>query len=159
MPHQVTKVGMIILLQSDLNEAVEFYQKLGLKLKFHLKDQWAELMLGEVKIGLCPTTQELPERHAGVVLEVENLQDTYNELKETIPFVNEPMERVHGIMVGIKDPGNNMLDLYQPTPEKVAEMAKQKAQEGCCKDTGKECACKHADKSGSCKTKQAEQQA
>ena len=48
----IKKVGMFILMESDLHSAVEFYKKLGLELKFHLKDKWVEFRLGDIKIGL-----------------------------------------------------------------------------------------------------------
>ena len=126
----IKKVGILILMQNDLVKAIEFYKKVGLKQKFHLKDKWAEFILGDVKIGLCPTGQELKDRHTGIVLEVDDMAKTFNELKEKgIVFLKEPFEAVHGIMAGIKDPGGNILDLYQPTPEKVSELVKKVKEE------------------------------
>jgi len=140
---KITKVGMLILLEADLVKAIEFYQKLGFKLKFHLKDSWAELQLGEVKFGLAPTAQELPERRTGIVLEVDDLKAAYDALKDSVDFLGEPLEKVHGIMVSFKDPGGNILDIYQPTPEKVRDLVEKTAKEGgCCKGKGEESACK-----------------
>lgn len=135
------KVGMLITIQHDLEKSFEFYKTLGLTPKFHMEKRWAEFELGNTKLGLCPTEKELPERHTGIVLEVENLDKLYQDLlAKDITFVNEPKEAPHGIMASIKDPGNNIIDLYQPTPEKVEEMVKQAAEkdgEGktspCCK--------------------------
>ena len=119
----IKKVGILILMENDLVKAVDFYKKIGLDLKFHLKDKWAEFILGEVKIGLCPIKQEFVERHTGIVLEVENMEKTFQELKEKgVTFFKEPFEAIHGIMASIKDPSGNILDLYQPTPEKVSEL-------------------------------------
>ena len=127
---------MLIVMETDIAKAVEFYQKLGLKLVFHLKDKWAEMRLGDIKFGLCPasTTQE---GHTCIVLEVEDMDGTFKALQEKgIEFLNEPIEATHGIMVSFKDPSGNILDLYQPTPEKVADLVKQTAQKGesdkCC---------------------------
>ena len=90
-----------------------------------MEKRWAEFELGNTKLGLCPTEQELPERHTGIVLEVEDIQSIYKELSaKGITFVNEPKEAPHGIMASIKDPGNNIIDLYQPTPEKVNDLVK-----------------------------------
>ena len=128
----IKKVNMIILLQPNLEIAVEFYKSLGLPLKFHLKDKWAEFEVGDIKIGLCPISQRI-ERRTGVVFEVENVKDTYEKLKDTVTFVDEPYEAIHGVMVSLKDPGGNIVDLYQPTPEKVEELIKKTAeQQGCC---------------------------
>ena len=142
----IKNVGMLILMQSDIAKAVQHYQKLGLKLIFHLKDKWAEFELGTTKIGLCPTSNP-QEGHTGIVLEVDDLNAAYNAFKqEGITFINEPIEAVHGIMVSMKDPGGNIIDLYQPTPEKVIALAQKKAQEGCCGGDGPSCACKKTGK-------------
>jgi len=119
------KVGMLILMEGDLEKAVEFYKKLQFPVAFHLKGKWAELNIGDVKLGLCPTDQELPDRHTGIILEVPDVKKAYDELKgQGVEFVREPFEAVHGIMTSVKDPGGNIIDLYQPTPDKVEEMVK-----------------------------------
>jgi len=130
----IKKVHMIILMESgkDFENCVEFYKKIGLNPKFHLKDKWAEFETGGVLIGLCPTDQDLPERRTGVVMEVEDLKGKYEALKDEFSFLGEPFEAIHGIMVSIKDPGGNIFDLYQPTPDKVKDLAKKAAQEQCC---------------------------
>ncbi len=115
---------MIILLQHDLEAAVTFYKALGLPLKFHLKNSWAEFEVGPVKLGLCPVSKASPERITGIVLDVDDVKKMYHELKDTINFRSEPIEKVHGIMVSIQDPGGNVIDLYQPTPEKVQKLVK-----------------------------------
>lgn len=129
---------MIILLEHDLDAAVAFYQLLGLKLVFRMKDKWAEFSCGDIKLGLCPTTEESTiVHHSGIVLEVPDLPAFYKDHKEEFSCLGELIEKPHGIMLTIKDPGNNTIDLYQPTPEKLKELIKQaKAQpeqDGCCK--------------------------
>lgn len=138
----VTKLSMIILMERDIDAAVDFYARLGLAITFRMRDKWAELSCGDIKIGLCPTTQQFDDRHAGVVFEVPDLTDLYGKLKDEINFVVPPVEKPHGIMASIKDPSGNILDLYQPTPEKLAEFIadiKQKgeAEDQCC--GGKAC--------------------
>lgn len=117
------KVGMLILMENDLEKAIEFYQKLGFPLVFHLKEKWAEMSIGDVKLGLAPTEQQLPDRHTGIILEIADVKKAYTELAEKgVTFIREPFEAVHGIMTSVKDPGGNIMDLYQPTPEKVNEV-------------------------------------
>lgn len=117
------KVGMLILMENDLEKAIEFYQKLGFPLAFHLKGKWAELSIGDVKLGLAPTDQQLPDRHTGIILEIADVKKAHTELSaKGVTFIREPFEAVHGIMTSIKDPGGNIMDLYQPTPEKVSEV-------------------------------------
>lgn len=120
------KVGMLILMENELEKAIAFYQALGFPLAFHLKDKWAELIIGDVKLGLAPVSQSLPDRHTGIILEVPDVKQAYIDLQSRgVLFIREPFEAVHGIMASIKDPGGNILDLYQPTPEKVREMAQK----------------------------------
>ncbi len=143
----ITKVGMIILLEHDVDAAVQFYKKLGLKQIFHIKDSWAEFALGDVKIGLCPTSQEPRDKVTGVVLEVDDIKAFYEKYKDEIPFKSEPIEKVHGLMASIQDPGGNLIDLYQPTPEKVQKLVKQvvekeKAEKGKSSCNPANCRCK-----------------
>ena len=131
MADNMIKVGMLILMEHDLEKAISFYQSLGFPLAFHLKGKWAELLIGDVKLGLAPTTQQLPDRHTGIILEIADVKKAYQELSQKgITFIREPFEAVHGIMTSIKDPGNNILDLYQPTPEKVREVIKKQQESG-----------------------------
>ena len=128
---------MLILMQPDLEAAVKFYEGLGLTKKFHLEGKWAEFDLDGASVGLCPIkAKDLPDRRTGFVLEVEDLPAFYEEHVDQIKFVNEPVEAVHGMMVSFVDPGGNIIDLYQTTPEKVREFAKKAAQEkgktSCC---------------------------
>lgn len=144
------KVGMLILMAHDLSKCVEFYKNLGFELKFHLKDRWAEFVVENVKIGICPTTHEPFDRSTGIVFDVEDLYSKYEELKaQGVEFMGEPKVAVHGIMVGFKDPSGNISDMYQPTPEKVQEAVQQAADKGesCCSST----ACKEGDACSGCK--------
>lgn len=132
------KIAMVILMESDLPAAVDFYQCLGLHLLFHIKNQWAELELQSVKIGLCPTPKA-EEVRTGLVFEVEDLLAVYTELKDKICFLHEPKQAVHGIMVSVKDPGGNIVDLYQPTPQKIHEFAEQTMQQKGCSESPEKC--------------------
>lgn len=143
MTNSPFKVGMLILMQNDLEKGVEFYKNLGFVLKFHIKEKWAEFAIDEVKLGLCPTEHPAFERHSGIVLEVKDLAKVKENLKNKgIEFLAEPLEAVHGVMASIKDPNGNVIDIYQPTPEKVQELAKKVAEEtakgGSCVDN-KDC--------------------
>jgi len=134
------KVGMLILMEHDVEQAVTFYKNLGFPLTFHLKDQWAEFEMAGVKLGLCPTNGQV-EKRTGIVFEVADLKSFYQKLKsQGVQFLGEPIERVHGLMVSFKDPGNNILDLYQPTPEKVRglvqNIVREEGKGGCCGGQG-----------------------
>lgn len=143
----IQKVGMVILMQPDVEKAVEFYTNLGLQQVFYIPQKWAEFQIGSVKLGLCPTSQPQDDNRTGIVLEVDDLAATYQALKDTVHFVTEPKEAIHGHMVAFKDPGGNILDLYQPTPEKVHDLVKKVKAQGCCKQDDQDAAgcCKAGD--------------
>lgn len=126
MEHGRIRVGMVIVMQHDLNKAVAFYRDvLHIPLVFHLENKWAEFDLGCVKFGLCPISEEQDNIRTGIVLEVqEDLLELYASLKDTVTFLNEPVVAPHGIMIGFKDVGGNILDLYQATPEKLKDLVK-----------------------------------
>lgn len=125
------KIGMVIIMVPNVDEAVEFYKKIGFPVHFHLKSQWAELGAGNARIGICPGSGEFPDRHTGVVFETNDVQNAYEGMKqEGVVFLKEPFTAVHGIMASFKDTGNNIFDLYQPTPEKVHELAEKVKGEG-----------------------------
>lgn len=126
----IKRVNMLILMQPDLEAAVSFYSELGLEKRFHLQGKWAEFELAGISIGLCPIeVEDLPDRRTGIVLEVEDLRGLYEQMKDADRFLGEPVEAPHGIMISMKDPGGNIIDLYQPTPDNLREMLKKQEQE------------------------------
>ncbi len=148
----INKIAMIILMQRDLDAAIAFYHDLGFSLKFRMKDRWAEFELNGIKIGLCPA-QDLPEQNrTGIVLQIENLEKAYEQTKDRINFLSAPITASHGIMTSIQDPSGNIIDLYQPTPEKLHDiMSKVDQSDGCCKQevTAESC-CKQVNPNSCC---------
>ena len=139
----VKKVAMVIVMQNDLQAAVDFYKKLGLNLVFHVKDRWAEFKINDLQIGLCPTEEKITMNRTGIVFEIADLGAFYEAQKGALSFLDKPAEAAHGIMASIQDPAGNILDLYQPTPEKLkeaqncgdacaCEMAQEQAAVSCC---------------------------
>ncbi|MEX0940148.1 MAG: VOC family protein [Candidatus Babeliales bacterium] len=122
---QNPRISMFILMQNDLDKAIEFYTNLGFSLNFHIPQQWAEFSTENIKLGLAYTDIDLPERRTGIVLEVDDLKSWCNQVVERGITCSEPVEQVHGVMSSITDPGNNILELYQPTPEKMEEAIKK----------------------------------
>lgn len=132
----VKKIAMIIVMENDLNAAVTFYKNLGLQLVFHVKDRWAEFKLNNLQIGLCPTQEKVQYNRTGIVFEVEDLAAFYEAHNQKLNFLDKPAEAAHGIMASIQDPSGNILDLYQPTPEKIKELQEKLQGDQCC---GSEC--------------------
>ena len=152
-PFSINKVAMIILMQRDLDAAVAFYHDLGLQLKFRMKNRWAEFDLNGIKIGLCPASQELPQQiRTGIVLEIDNLVETYEKNKERFTFLTAPITASHGVMTSLQDPSGNIIDLYQPTPEKLNEILhKVDGVDGCCKqEAAQEQCCKKTNPNSCC---------
>lgn len=118
----VQSLYMVVLMQEDLEQAVSFYEQLGLKRIFHLPGKWAEFVLGSVRIGLCPADQVEKGRHTGVVFQVHNLQEVYQTLTaQGVEFAASPVTATHGIMASCFDPSGNRIDFYEPTHHKVKE--------------------------------------
>lgn len=156
----LTKLHMVILMQPDLPAAVAFYKKLGLYQVFYVTSKWAEFQLGETKIGLCPLSagESAPAAiRTGLVFEVPDLAGFMAEIKDSCEFLGEPIEKPHGIMASIKDPGGNIIDVYQPTPEKLKEylanQAKEEASDGCCGQRSEEVQAKAEPKKTACASK------
>jgi len=118
----IKKVGMLILIESDLDAAHLFYERLGLQKQFELEGRWIEFLVGDIKLGLCATQNPPIERHTGIVFEVDDLMTFYDHVKDSIEFIQSPVAAAHGIMATIKDPGGNLIDLYQPTPQKMKDI-------------------------------------
>lgn len=150
----ITNLSMLILMQPDLDAAVAFYNQLGLPIKFRMKNTWAEFELNGIKIGLCQSNSPAQDNRTGIVLAVNDLGLLHETLKNSITFLTNPIEAAHGIMTSIKDPGGNIIDLYQPTPERIKDiLAQQQAQasenDACCKPQPTQC-CKTEEKSAAC---------
>ncbi len=154
MERAVTGVYMIILMQENLEKAVDFYKKIGLKLVFYIPGKWSEMEIGGVRIGLSPSSVPVArDRHTGVVFQVDDLMVAYQNLKdEGVVFANEPTVATHGIMVSCVDPSGNMFDLYQPTHDKLKKTLEEAGK--LCKDScgknGQDACCKNIQKSNGC---------
>ena len=138
--NSVKKVAMIIIMQNDLETGIDFYKKLGLTLVFQVKDSWAEFKLNDLSIGLCPTTEKLDYHRTNIVLAIDDLPAFYEAHKDSLSFLDKPVQASHGFIASIKDPSGNIVDLYQATEQKT---------KGC----GDACACdsQMPENSGCCK--------
>lgn len=137
------KWHMMILHEHDLDAAVKLYKALGFSEQFKLDKQWAELELDGVRLGLAYAEKEIPDRRTGIVLEVNDINAYCDLVKEHgCTMVNEPTDAPHGMIASFKDPGNTIIDLFQPMPEKLEELMKKMEQERCCKTDSDEDCCK-----------------
>lgn len=152
MQQKLAKISMILIKQPDLEAAVNFYKNLGFELKFEIKGVWAEFDVAGLKLGLCPAREPLSGERTGIVFDVADVKAFYEDYKNTLDFLSEPVERVHGIMVSFRDPGGNILDIYQATPHKVKDylssLKVDTPDEGLC--CGKQSPCCSSDEENSC---------
>ncbi len=127
------RLAMVILMVNDVEKAVSFYETLGALKRCLFPKSWAELDLQGITLALCHTEQEQGQRRTGMVFALDDVMAFYTNHKDHLSFVEEPITKIHGIMVSVQDPSGNIIELYQATPEKVREvMAAQKGDE-CCK--------------------------
>jgi catechol 2,3-dioxygenase-like lactoylglutathione lyase family enzyme len=127
------RLAMVILMETDIEKAVAFYEAMGAHRKCLFPKSWAELTLDELTIALCHTESDQGQRRTGLVFAVEDLSGFYEKHKHTAQFLEEPVTKLHGIMVSVQDPGGNIIELYQATPEKVREFMEKNQDSGCCK--------------------------
>lgn len=127
MKHDLIKLHMIVLMQSDLKKAVEFYKDLGIKQKIYVEGKLAEFDLGCAKLALCQTDQVQDNIRTGVVLELfEDLHVLAQKLKaKGVHFLQDPVDVPYSTMASCKDPGGNIIDFYQATPERYQDFLKQ----------------------------------
>lgn len=146
----VKKVAMVIIMQNDLQAAVDFYKKLGLTLVFHVSERWAEFKINDLQIGLCPTEEKVSINRTGIVFEIADLGTFYEAHKEALSFLDKPTEAAHGIMASIQDPSGNILDLYQPTPEILRRAQDDQGADACCKPEAESCCESEVNQGGCC---------
>jgi catechol 2,3-dioxygenase-like lactoylglutathione lyase family enzyme len=129
----VKKVAMVIIMTNDLAAATEFYKKLGLRLIFQVKDQWAEFVIDNLKVGICPTQEKIALHRTGIVFEMANLNDFYLTHEDEFNFLDKPVQASHGMMASLQDPSGNIIDLYEPSLEKMKDLAQKLGiEDGCC---------------------------
>jgi len=149
---QKCRLAMVILMVTDVEKAVAFYEQLGAQKRCLFPKSWAELTLDEITIALCNTDQDSGQRRTGLVFAIDDLMAFYAQQKGTLTFLEEPITKLHGIMTSLQDPSGNIVELYQATPEKVREFMKN--QPDCASSCAKAPADMTADRrqeSGCCK--------
>ncbi len=144
----IQSLYMVVIMQEDLEQAVDFYEHLGLAKIFYLPGKWAEFGIQGVRIGLCPSSQVERGKHTGIVFQVHDMQATYDRLSARgVEFATAPISATHGLMASCYDPSGNKIDLYQPTHHKVKEVLDEAQKDGKCTEN------KKSDNGGCCQKK------
>lgn len=105
----------------DLKKSKNFYEELGLSVKFDFSDQG---MLA-FKVGnqeptiVLKDTNKFPNSKSTIWFVVDNVQSEYKELKEKgIIFLSEPFEIYTGLAVEFEDPFGNRLGITDYSKQK-----------------------------------------
>ena len=112
---------------ADVGSSIKFYTVL---LNFELDEQWgpafAIVSYGYLKLWLsgpdtsaaCPMPDGRKPEAGGwnrIVIQVENLEDTINAMKEAkVSFRNEMISGPGGKQILVDDPSGNPIELFQP---------------------------------------------
>lgn len=106
---------------NNLGEAKEYYQKLGLSVKFDFSDKG---MLA-FKVGnqesaiILKDTKKFPNAKPTIWFVVEDVKAEYEKLKEKgIIFLSEPFEIHTGLAVEFEDPFGNRLGITDYSKQK-----------------------------------------
>ncbi|MFQ5940546.1 MAG: VOC family protein [Nitrososphaerales archaeon] len=122
------KVGAVILLVSDMQRSIDFYQDiLQLPLKSRSKE-WVEFFKDGTTIALHPLKKKLQEQakaKIGVLVGfmVHDMDETCKKLKaRNVEFIKEPKDEVFGKHAIIRDPDNYMISIAQLTSKTTEEI-------------------------------------
>jgi predicted enzyme related to lactoylglutathione lyase len=98
----------------DLEKAKEYYQKIGLSMKFDFSDQG----MVAFKVGsqepaiILKDTEKFPEAKPTIWFVVDNVRSEYKNMKKKgIVFLSEPFEIHTGLAVEFEDPFRNRLGI------------------------------------------------
>lgn len=110
-------ISAVWLPVTDMDRAVGFYtDTLGLQVR-ERNDEWTELELDGLRIGLNGRAQETPEGDGGALIAFavsDDLEAEVDRLKsEGVTIVDGISEHPWGRIVPFKDPDGNDLQLFQ----------------------------------------------
>ena len=122
------RIGAVILLVSDMQRSIDFYQNI---LELPLKNksrEWVEFFKDGTTIALHPLKKK-PQGHAkskiGILVGfmVHDMDKTCEKLKaKNVKFIKEPKDEVFGKHAIIADPDEYMISIAQLTSKNVEEI-------------------------------------
>ena len=116
---QLIKKGMATVFVSDVSRAVKFYSEvLGMRVKSHWSEEFAEVEMPGLIIGLHPATKHGPKPGSSgsisIGLEVDDLDSSMHQLKEKgVSFQGAVTEDGPVRLAFFGDPDGNALYLSQ----------------------------------------------
>ena len=108
------RLGYTVLHTPDVAGMKAFYEGLGLKVHADY-GMWVEFETGPATLALHESGENEATRHAGVFLEVEDVDALYRRLKEKGLAVSEPRDQDFGYRTfTLRDPQDNQIEFGEP---------------------------------------------
>jgi predicted enzyme related to lactoylglutathione lyase len=108
----------------DLEKAKEYYQKLGLSVKFDFSDKgMLAFKVGDQEQAIIlKNTKKFPDAKPTIWFVVDDVRLEYKKLKEKdISFLSEPFEIYTGLAVEFEDPFGNRLGITDYSKQKESK--------------------------------------
>ena len=106
----------VLLPTPDLDAALNFYEALGLALKFRDGDRYAALDAGGATVALVGPEDRDPEAGVAPALKVDSVDALAAQLRAAGWAVGEPEDGGHERRLELRDPAGNPLLVYGPLP-------------------------------------------
>ena len=108
-------IANVVFKVSDINRSCNFFEKsLGLKIAYR-EENWAEVDLDQIHLGLHQTEPAGGARNPFLSLLVDDINGTVATLKERgVQFNGEIKDEPFGKLITVKDPDGNLFDLFEP---------------------------------------------
>ena len=112
------KIGYVAVFVSDMDRAVEFYEKkLGIPVKARSDEfpVWVEMATEGVTLALNSAAPELVKRPVGITFMVSDLQGLYDRMQGQGVRFSAPPERQPwgGVTASVLDPDGNEIGLLE----------------------------------------------
>jgi len=108
------RLRFVVLHTPDIGGMKAFYEELGLKVHADY-GMWVEFETGPATLALHQSGEAEATRHAGIFLEVEDVDALYLRLKERGLVVSDPRDQDFGYRTfTLRDPQGNQIEFGEP---------------------------------------------
>jgi len=115
------KLDSVIFYTSNLDEAVAFYQKLGLELEYREDDYASFLLSDNVRLGLKEADEERENPgHQAMILTTTDIKKLFIQMKKGEYKIYSPLEKYDWAETfSILDPDKNKIEFIERTEDIV----------------------------------------
>ncbi|PZA10460.1 glyoxalase/bleomycin resistance/dioxygenase family protein [Rhodopseudomonas palustris] len=110
------KLKQVYLTANDPKRLAEFYEGLGLKVRFADSDKWIQFVSDAAAFCVAGPTESVSEQlqDAVLVFDVDNLEAAMQRAAAAGARVDTVRDMAsHGRAVKVRDPGGNVIQFYQ----------------------------------------------